>query len=744
MKVFDKRPLSLILCILLGAFVFFTFGDTAIKIIIMSIAALLLISAFLLFKLTRIQRLMLALCSITILLASLFSFIYFDLWYYADNRFDGKCEIKGTVESFDFTGANKTLVLSTDSIEEKALTEYTILVILEDDDITNITMGSCVSFTAEIKSFVSTSDFDAAAYYHSLGYSAQAINVENLTVTQQTPTTFAHQITEYRRALARNLVTNSSRDSGGLLAALLLGDREFLNSKFKLDFARIGISHILALSGMHLAILCHGISRILSLVGLNKKWRKLSEMLFVVAYMGFTGFPVSVVRAGIMLIISSLLFLLSSSKDSITNLFISVTVITFLQPYSIFDMSLWLSAFATLGTIVCAELLEKHTHTSKSIFYKIGFSLFVTFLTSIFAVGATLPIIHIYFNSISSLSLISTVIFSPLFLIFMYLGTFFLLTSSFIPLGALINLFGDFITRLTHSLSSIKYALLSTDFPIVKILIIAFSISLFLFLVLKIQKRKTATVAISFLLIASISSAGICTASDNIDFTFEYSEFDGRERILMNKDSDSCLIEISTLSNQVAYESVSYLAEKHLFYLNSYFLTSYTSSSLGAIEIVLSSVLVENIYVPIPNSEDKSDVYSEILNLNKKHDINVITYSQEEMIKFSDFNIFSLYQDYYGRVALTVNYSEKFFTYVSSSMLTPSTENHALKIMNASDTLIIGAKGESENDRDFKYKIPKVSKLIFNKKSGLTDSVLKYYENRIVIDPNGTIDLYVE
>jgi len=744
MKVFDKRPLSLILCILLGAFVFFTFGNTAVKIIIISISALLLFFALLPFKLASTKKLLLALCSITIVVASLFSFIYFDLWYYADKRFEDRCVIEGTVESFAFTGANKTLVLSTDSIEEKSLTEYTILVILEDEDITNITIGSRVRFSAELKSFVSTSDFDAAAYYHSRGYSAQAINIENLTVSSQTPTTISNKITEYRRSLTRNLVMNSSRDSGGLLAALLLGEREFLNPQFKLDFSRIGISHILALSGMHLAILCHAVSRILSLIGLNKMWRKLSEMLFAIAYMGLTGFPVSVVRAGIMLIISSLLFLLSSSKDSITNLFISVTLIVFLQPYSIFDMSLWLSAFATLGTIICAELLERHAYNSKSLFYKISFSVFATFLTSIFAVGATLPIIHIYFNSISSLSLISTVIFSPLFLVFMYLETFFLLTSTFIPLGDLVNLFGDFITTLTHNLSSVKYALLSTDFPIVKVFIIAFSVSLFLFMVLEIRKRKIATVTISFLLVASIFSAGICTASENNDFTFEYSEFDGRERILMNKDTDSCLIEISTLSNQVAYESVSYLADKHIFNLHSYFITSYTNNALSAIETVLSKVFVKNLYVPIPNSEYLSDTYLEIINLNEEYDINVITYSQEEMIKFSDFNVFPLYHDSFGRTALTVNYHEKFFTYVSASMLTPSTENYALKIMNSSDTLIIGAKGESENDREFKYKIPKLSKLIFNKKSGLSDSVLTYYENRIVVDPNGTIDLYVE
>ena len=54
---------------------------------------------------------------------------------------------------------------------------------------------------------------------------------------------------------------SSSAENGGLLAALLLGDQTYLSGQTKLDCSRIGITHILALSGMHISIICSALSR---------------------------------------------------------------------------------------------------------------------------------------------------------------------------------------------------------------------------------------------------------------------------------------------------------------------------------------------------------------------------------------------------------------------------------------------------------------------------------------------------
>ena len=104
---------------------------------------------------------------------------------------------------------------------------------------------------------------------------------------------------------------NSDAETGGLLGAILLGDRTYLSGQTSLDFSRIGISHVLALSGMHLAILILGIEKLLSLIGISKKARYIITIILTLAYVALTGFSVSVVRAGIMLIIRSLLHLIS-------------------------------------------------------------------------------------------------------------------------------------------------------------------------------------------------------------------------------------------------------------------------------------------------------------------------------------------------------------------------------------------------------------------------------------------------
>ena len=741
MNFFDKRPLSLILCIMLGAFVFFSFNDIVTKLIVISCAIiLLLLSIFL-----SAEKNKLIICSSVILIASLLSYLYFGAWFFADNRYEERCEIEGVVQDIDFEGGVKALTLKCDSVNDSALSSYKLRVILDDEDISNISVSTKIKFSAELDAFYSTADFDQAAYYYSRGFNATAENVENLEIIGNEKLSFDYKITEYRKTLSRNLVINSNAESGGLLAALLLGEREFLSGQTRLDFARIGITHILALSGMHVAILCYGLSRILSLLGINKKIRSIFEIIFALGYMALTGFPVSVVRAGVMLIISSLLFLVSSSKDSFTNLFIAVSVILFFEPYAIYDISLWLSAFATLGIIICANIFENKVDTSRNFLKKSIYSVFTTLCSTVFAITATMAITHFEFGTISSFSLISTVIFSPIILIFMYLGTIFLFTCTFFKIGGIINFYANFIQSLSHFFSKQKCALLSTDFIVTEALLVIASIVFFLFIFIKTQKKKTAAITVTCLLLSAIISAGVCNGIEDKKFEFSYNETDSRERILIKSNSNSSLIEIATLNLKVSNDTLSFLKKKHVTYLNDYVITSYNTSSLTALDTLLSNIFIENVYIPLPKTDVQKTTYSELLNFEKSYHVNISVYAEEDKINLSDFKFFPVYYDRYERFAFTILYDDKFYSYVTANMLDTASVNHALKIMNGADTVIVGAKGESSSSQNFLYKLDnKTNHLIFNKKSGLTDEILKYYENRITVDPNGRIDLYVE
>ena len=443
-----------------------------------------------------------------------------------------------------------------------------------------------------------------------------------------------------------------------------------------------------------------------------------------------------------MLIIASVLFLLSACKDSATNLFLSVSLIILFEPYSVFDISLWLSAFATLGIIICVEIFEKDERVEIGVVKNAFVSIFSSFISSVFAIVSTIALTHFKFGKISSLSLISTVLFSPVILLFMFLEVFFIFTASFIHWGGLINLFGDFIRRFAHALSKFKYAELSSNFALTEILVIISSIIFLLFIVLKVNKKKTVAFMIVCSLIFSIFSAGIYTAAQTEKFVFSYDETDDNERILMKSDSRTSLIEISDINTKVARETAVYLEKRDIMYLDDYVVTSYSYGSPRALESLLSNVYVENLHIPAPKSELQIEIYSQLLNLRKAFDIKLHIYTEGYMIRFSDFTFFPIYYDKNNRSAFTILYNNEFYSYVTANMLDDATVNHALKIMNGANTVIVGAKGSS--DAKFTYKLNGDTKIIYNKKTGLSNEILKYYENRITVDPNGNIDLYVE
>jgi competence protein ComEC len=129
-----------------------------------------------------------------------------------------------------------------------------------------------------------------------------------------------------------------------------------------------------------------------------------------------------------MLIITSLLFLLSHRADSITTLFVAVTAILIIEPYAVFDVGLWLSAFATLGILLFLEFYEGVKSKGKpTVKARLFNALVIPVVISLFAFGATFLLSAATFDRFSLLAPITTPIYSIPIEIYMYLGILFLI-----------------------------------------------------------------------------------------------------------------------------------------------------------------------------------------------------------------------------------------------------------------------------------------------------------------------------
>ncbi len=139
-------------------------------------------------------------------------------------------------------------------------------------------------------------------------------------------------------------------DVAPLMKALLTGDKSNLydNDKLYISMKKAGLSHIIAVSGMHvsfiislIALIC-GRKRITTFIGIPLVW-------FFAAMMGFTP---SVTRASLMITLLLIAPILGRENDSPTSLSLALLIFLIINPKAIANLSLQLSFAAMAGIIL--------------------------------------------------------------------------------------------------------------------------------------------------------------------------------------------------------------------------------------------------------------------------------------------------------------------------------------------------------------------------------------------------------
>ena len=202
-------------------------------------------------------------------------------------------------------------------------------------------------------------------------------------------------------------------ENSGIAAALFLGNRSQLKPSVTRDFRRLGISHVLALSGMHLAVVCGAISYFTKRIG--AKERRIICAVFIIGYVFLTGASPSVCRAGIMLLIMYTANLTGRGGDSITNLGVSVLLLSATDPFGAGGISLQLSAAAVLAILLQADRIDKISTAAPKKRNKIV-KAFVSIRSSVrltvSVIMFTLPLMWLYFGYVSIISPVTSLIFS--------------------------------------------------------------------------------------------------------------------------------------------------------------------------------------------------------------------------------------------------------------------------------------------------------------------------------------------
>lgn len=165
-------------------------------------------------------------------------------------------------------------------------------------------------------------------------------------------------INKLRNALKNNLRTLLPSDTASIAIALFLGDSSLIEDTQKQTFSNASLSHVLAISGMHVTYVIVGCSWILN--RFDKRKSKYVFIVFLIFFAQLVGGSPSVIRAVIMssIMIASKIFYRKS--DVINNISISCLIILIMNPYNILNLGFQLSFLGTLGIVLFNKKIEEY------------------------------------------------------------------------------------------------------------------------------------------------------------------------------------------------------------------------------------------------------------------------------------------------------------------------------------------------------------------------------------------------
>lgn len=273
-----------------------------------------------------------------------------------------------------------------------------------------------------------------------------------------------------------------TKERQDILLGILLGKDESIENEIKQNFIQSSLSHILAVSGMHVAYVIAITSYILTSLKIGKKKTKIITIVLLIFFMLLTNNTPSVRRACIMAILSIIAILINRKSDNINNMAVSLIIILIQNPFYILNTGLILSYTATLGIILLLPKQKEETN----LFQKIRKLIQV----SISAYIAILPINMLLFRTISLTFIFSNILISFIIGIIIILG-FIISIPIHIPiLPFILEILLSLLTKITEIFSNIPISNILICPPTYLIIFIYYTILLF-FIYLKKLKRKT-------------------------------------------------------------------------------------------------------------------------------------------------------------------------------------------------------------------------------------------------------------
>ena len=229
-----------------------------------------------------------------------------------------------------------------------------------------------------------------------------------------------------RQNVSRRIDDGMRPPEAGIAKALIIGERGDVRPDIAEDLRKSGLAHLLAISGLHMGLLCGTVFFLIRLglaavptIALRypiKKWAAVGAMVAGLVYLGLSGATVPTQRAYVMLLVVWVALLLDRRAISLRLVGVAAVIVLLLRPDVVLGASFQLS-FAAVGALVAfydgpgrrwLDGQGARPWFERAIVYLVGLV-----ITGIIVTAVTAPIIGYHFGRISALGVVANLIAIP-------------------------------------------------------------------------------------------------------------------------------------------------------------------------------------------------------------------------------------------------------------------------------------------------------------------------------------------
>ncbi|MBR3308105.1 MAG: DNA internalization-related competence protein ComEC/Rec2 [Lachnospiraceae bacterium] len=339
--------------------------------------------------------------------------------------------ISGRVEKKEIRNGNRIFYLNGTAVSSagsQKKTDTGIVCYLEEGVLPPLGAQVCISAKpGAFRKATNPGEFDMYSYYLYQGYGARAY-ISGYELASGSYSRFREGLWNLRNYMSGIYGSILPDEEAGVLRAMVLGDKSELSGDIKELYRVNGISHILAISGLHISILGMGLYKALRKSGLPISISALVAIPFMAVYAMLTGAGTSTVRAVTMFGIVVAADIERRSYDLPTALAVSAAGTALYQPYLIMTSSFALSYLAVAGVAVYYPAMMRDTENGSGL----GAAFFKSFTASLCVSMFTMPLIELFYYELPLYSVLLNLLVIPLMSVLMVCGLIALTAGCFL------------------------------------------------------------------------------------------------------------------------------------------------------------------------------------------------------------------------------------------------------------------------------------------------------------------------